>query len=151
MMMHRRSRFGGAVKPGRAGGFTLIEVMIVVAIIAILAAVAVAAYGRYAYRARRADGQNLLQHIATAQERYYATFNQYTATASNIGYSNANPVSDKGYYQVTLALTNAGQGYTATAAPQNAQASDVCGSLVITYTGNKTFSGNESNGSCWGG
>ncbi|GAI02651.1 unnamed protein product, partial [marine sediment metagenome] len=50
-------------------GFTLIELMIVVAVIAILAAIAYPSYTRYVYRARRADGQDLLMRIAAAQER----------------------------------------------------------------------------------
>ncbi len=136
----------------RTNGFTLLELMVVVVIIAILASIAYPAYSRYAYRARRGDGQNVLMHLATAQERYYSTYNQYTDDPDKLGYGD--PIeSEKGYYQVTLALGNNDQAFTATATPQNAQAADVCGALSIDNTGDKQPDASNtelnSNGNCW--
>lgn len=54
----------------RPTGFTLIEVMIVVAIVAILAAIAYPSYSDYAFRTRRADGKEMMMRVASAQERY---------------------------------------------------------------------------------
>lgn len=133
----------------RIRGFTLMELMIVVAIIAILAMIALPAYSRYAYRARRADGQNLLQHIATAQERYYATYNRYTNDLTQFGYTTP-AESEKGYYQASVTLTGAGsQAYTATATPKGAQLGDQCKNLSVNSVGKKDKTGDESNGSCW--
>ena len=134
-------------------GFTLIELMVVVAIIAILAAIAIPSYGRYAYRARRADGQQLLLHVANAEERYYATYNKY-ATLSAIGYGASDTAnSEHQYYQASVVVADAAQSYTATAAPQGAQLKDVCGNLAITSAGVKTPAGSDaaasSNGQCW--
>ncbi|MFC5741598.1 type IV pilin protein [Dyella tabacisoli] len=132
----------------RIRGFTLIELMVVVAIIAILAAIAVPAYGRYAYRARRAEGQELLLRLASAQERYYSTNNAYFALATaNTGFSSTT-TSEKGYYLLS-SITLANGGYTASATPQNAQATDKCLVLSIADTGAKTFSGDTTNGNCW--
>ncbi len=139
----------------RGRGFTLIELMIVVVIIAILASIAIPSYGRYAFRARRGDAQELLLRIANAQERFYATNNQY-GKLTDLGYASPAP-SEKGYYNVSVALTAAGkvanQGYTATAAPAGVQASDVCGNLSIDNAGVKAPASNASsyntNGSCW--
>ncbi len=50
-----------------ARGFSLIELMIVVAIIAILASLAYYNYGRYAFRARRVDGREMLMRVAAAE------------------------------------------------------------------------------------
>lgn len=141
----------------RKHGFTLIELMIVVAIIAILAAIAIPWWGRYAYRARRGDGQNLLMHIAQAEERYYTDYNSYALSASSLGYTGT-PTSEHGYYTATLAANPAsstGQGYIATAkpAPGGPQANDACGNLSIDNTGQKlpasTNTSANSNGSCW--
>ena len=139
-----------AMNTSRAHGFTLLELMIVVMVVAILAAIAIPNYGRYAYRARRADAQNLLQHIATSQERYYSTYNKYTDDLTQFGYPASGAESEHGYYIVTMALTGTdGQGYTATATPQGAQTGDACNRLSFSNTGAKGYNGNESNGKCW--
>ncbi len=134
----------------RVSGFTLVELMVVVAIIAILAAFAVPAYSRYGYRARRVDGQELLLRIATAQERYYATYNKYGALA-DIGYADPAP-SEKGFYSVSLSNLGAAT-FTATAAPLGVQQNDACESLKLDSTGVKTPGASDANsnrnGNCW--
>jgi type IV pilus assembly protein PilE len=136
-------------------GFTLLELMVVVAIVAILAAIAISTYGRYAYRARRPDGQELLLRIANAQERYYAVYNAYD-DLQTIGYSNtASTKSEKGYYQVTVVQggTNDWQSYVAIAVPGGVQISDACSSLSIDNTGSKLPAAGDAaanrNGCCW--
>jgi type IV pilus assembly protein PilE len=134
----------------RARGFTLVELMIVVAVIAILAAIAFPAYQRYAFRARRPDGQKLLTAISLAEERYYALRNTY-ADLATIGF--ANTTSDSGHYtaSVTVSAVNtiAGQAYVATATPVGAQQKDACGALTLNNAGVKGQSGTTANGSCW--
>lgn len=140
----------------RSRGFTLVELMIVLAIIAILAAIAVPAYTRYVYRARRVDGQQLLLTIANAEERYYAVNNKYTTDPTQIGFTGSSAVSNHGYYLATLTPASgstSAQTYLAKASPQGVQSGDVCGSLSIDNTGNKqpdtTNAALNSNGNCW--
>ncbi|MGP1667059.1 MAG: type IV pilin protein [Rhodanobacter sp.] len=137
----------------RMRGFTLVELMIVLAIIAILAAIALPTYGRYAYRAHRVDGQEMLLRIANAQERFYAT-NNYYGSLNDIGYTSVE--SEKGYYLAKTDVADgstAAQAYTATVTPQNAQVKDVCGELTINSAGVKKPGPNDTsfntNGSCW--
>ncbi len=136
---------------GRMRGFTLLELMIVVVIIAVLAAVAIPTYGRDAFRAHRADGQELLLRVATAQERYYATANAYGGL-TDIGFDNP-AISEKGFYSVTVVASSSSQAFVATATPVGGQANDVCGPLTIDNAGVKrpdpASASSNSNGSCW--
>jgi type IV pilus assembly protein PilE len=101
-------------------GFTLIEVMIVVAIIAIIAAVALPAYFDSVRKARRADAYNAITKAQQAQERFRANNSTYgsgfinvtaaTFAASSPG-SNATFASSDGYYTVDI-TANSGTGYT---------------------------------------
>lgn len=136
---------------GRMHGFTLLELMIVVVIIAVLAAIAIPTYGRYAFRAHRADGQELLLRIASAQERYYSTANAY-GSLTDVGFSNP-AISEKGFYSVTVVASSSSQAFVATATPVGGQANDLCGPLTIDNAGVKTpdpaSAASNSNGSCW--
>jgi len=58
-------------------GFTLIELMIVVAVVAILAAIAFPAYTEYVQRSRRAEAQAMLLQAAQFMQRFYAAHNRY--------------------------------------------------------------------------
>ncbi|KAF1005227.1 MAG: Fimbrial protein [Luteibacter sp.] len=132
-------------------GFTLIELMIVVAVAAVLVVIAYPQYTRYTYRARRGEGQELLLRTATAQERYYATYNKYAASMTT-DLKFASDTSVNGYYQVSIAAPTGGSlstGYVLTAAPLLAQKSDVCGNLTLDSIGVKSQSGTTSNGRCW--
>jgi type IV pilus assembly protein PilA len=64
-------------------GFTLIELMIVVAILAILAAVAIVAYNNYIERSRNSEATSILADIRIKQESYRATFHQYANPSGN--------------------------------------------------------------------
>jgi type IV pilus assembly protein PilE len=148
--MHKRSK---------ARGFTLIELMVVVAIIALVASFAMPAYQRYGERARRADGKELLMRVAAAQERYYTNFNRYAAApltaATSLGLTSL--TSDRGYYTINSAngATGNTQSYVLTATPVagGAQVGDRCGALSINNTGVKTpiatAMPQNSNGACW--
>jgi type IV pilus assembly protein PilE len=139
-------------------GFTLVELMIVVGIIAILAAVAMPAYNRYGFRARRSEGQEFLLKVASAQERYFATFNKYAPSVINdLKYTT--DFTEHSYYQVAITapagMADTSTGYIATAkiVTPGPQTGDKCGNLSIDYQGQKlplvTNTAANSNGKCW--
>ncbi len=130
----------------RQRGFSLIEIMVVVLIIAVIAAIAYPSYQRAMERTRRADGREAIMRIAAAQERFFTNRNRY-ATLADLGLPNT---SESNFYRITVALANANQTYTITAAPQGIQAGDACRQLVINNVGNKTAPANTgTNGACW--
>jgi type IV pilus assembly protein PilE len=142
------------MKTSRSTGFTLIELMIVVAIVAILAAIAYPSYTAYAFRSRRADGREMIMRVAAAQERYYTSRNAYTTDLTALGFAVAtNLPSEKGDY--TISSVNGGTGTTQsfliTGTPVGLQAKDSCAALTISSTGLKDWTGVKppKNGACW--
>lgn len=66
-----------SARPSSSRGFTLIELMIVVAIIGILAAIAMPSYTSYIARANRADARTQLVQVAQFMQRFYAANDSY--------------------------------------------------------------------------
>lgn len=67
-------------------GFTLIELMIVVAIIGIIAAIGYPTYTNYLHKAGRAEGSALLLEVMEKQEQHYRRHMSYTDEFSKLGY-----------------------------------------------------------------
>src|SRR5919197_116295 len=68
-----------------ARGFTLIEVLIVVAVITILTAIAWPSYTRYVMRGKRADAQQVMMDISSREEQYLLDARAYTAALDGTG------------------------------------------------------------------
>lgn len=85
-------------------GFSLIEIMIVMAIIGILFVVAYPSYQQHAIETRKADGLSIISKVMQAQETFYINNLTYTINLTQLGFANANNLpSDEGYYLVTAA------------------------------------------------
>nr|WP_089714299.1 type IV pilin protein [Halomonas daqiaonensis] len=131
--MQAITRHGPQARAGstrRSAGFTLIELMIVVAVIAILASIAYPSYTQYVERARRTDAMSGLSNIAGQLERCYTVNTDYTATNCPSG---TNIPTEEEFYLIDISASSA--SYTITATPQGAQANDSCGSFSLNHQG----------------
>jgi type IV pilus assembly protein PilE len=124
-------------------GFTLIEIMIVVAIVAILAAIAFPSYARYVEQARRADAKSALLDAAQRLERCHTQFGAY-----DNGACPTFPLqSPDQHYAITVQRT--AMTFTLTATPQGVQANSPCGAYSTTNTGVRTVTGSLGVDRCW--
>ncbi|WP_018878762.1 type IV pilin protein [Thioalkalivibrio sp. ALE28] len=129
----------------KALGFTLIELMIVVAVVAILAAIAYPSYQNYILKSQRADAHDSLLRIQLEQERWRANNPAYTGELSDLGLTGE---SDDGHYQLAIS-DESGSGFTATAtAPQGSrQLNDTgCTTITLRVTGG---SSTRTPADCW--
>ena len=127
-------------------GFTLIELMIVVAIVGVLAAVAYPSYKRSVEKSRRAEGKALVLDAANRQERRFGDTNKYTDDMTKLGYA-ADPVtSENGHYQVDSASSTTGFfDFILTATAVGVQVADTnCATMSINNVGQKT-----PTSGCW--
>ena len=134
----------GRARRRAAAGFTLIELMIVVAIIGLLAAVAFPSYSNHVIRAAREGAQTELVDLAALQEKIYLNSNAYTGNvttaydgtaAGGLGITTGRTRDAK----YTFSATTAAQTFTLTATPVSGgpQASD--GNLTISSNGARAW------------
>jgi len=133
----------------KSAGFTLIELMIVVAIIGIIAALAYPSYQDQIKKARRADAQGVLMSFANTMERYYTENNTYTGAGTGTPPDTGAPTifeteapldGDTKYYDLTIKTASA-TAYTLCADPKGTQNGD--GGLSVDSTGNRKHYAND--------
>lgn len=140
-------------------GFTLIEMIIVVAVIGILSAIAMPMYRDYVVRANRSDAKVALAAVALAQERYYSINNRYSSSLASLGIGtmmgvNNSGLTANGFYAIAITAPNPTASYLLTATPQSksGQNTDKCNVLTLNSSGAKgvstTYSGYGVD-NCW--
>jgi len=138
-------------------GFTLIELMIVVAIVGILAAIAYPAYQDSVRKGRRAEAITALYQLQLEQEKWRANNTTYTGTlgTGGLGLTSTVPATGTAYYDVAI-TANSATGFTATATARSTggQNNDTAGGVTCTpLTINQNgpvFGASPNQAACWG-
>jgi len=158
----------------RSRGFSLIELMAVVAIVAIATTVAVSSYQNQTRQGRRTDAKTALLDLASREEKYFSLNNTYTASPASLGYQAVTSTVKfpqtvgSGYYQIfacpgttidtacnaAVPITTTGSTFVIAAIPVSStpQAKDTtCSYLAIDNTGTEyaTGSGGVTTTTCW--
>ena len=118
----------------RIKGFSLIELMIVVAVIGILAAIAYPNYTDYVRKARRATAQSALMEIANKEQTYLLSRRTY-GSKSDLGY--VDPADLTPFYDITITVAADGLSFLAEAKPKGAQATSGEANLSVDNVGAK--------------
>ncbi|MFT6387427.1 MAG: type IV pilus assembly protein PilE [Cellvibrionaceae bacterium] len=132
-------------------GFTLIELMVVVAIVATLAAVALPSYQQYVLAGKRAEGVAFALDIASRQERHFAQYSRYaitltgTTSATVLAMVSAN--SENGEYTARITQDNGITTYTIIVDPNFADAE--CENLTLVNNGVRGETGSGTVADCW--
>ena len=145
-----RPRRVGLARIGHSQGFTLIELMVVVAIVAILATVAMASYQFAVTKSRRAAATTCLQERAQFMERWYTTNLTYVGAANPPAQCDGN-ISPQ-HYVVSFTAAPTANAYTLVATPQPGQAANdtLCGVLTLTAQGVRSEAGTAATADeCW--
>jgi len=122
----------------RAVGFTLVELMIVIAVMAILVSLALPNYQQSIRKGRRADAQTDLIEFVGQAERVFTQTNSY---------ENATLPANTDFYTYTFSVAASATAYTIQAAPKTIQGEDGCGTMRLDQAGLRTKTGTLAG--CW--
>ena len=138
MQVRRISLSPASRKRRRHQGFSLIELLIVLAVVGILAAIAYPSYQESVRKSRRADASGALLELAQFMERTFVENKTYTPGGANpaLPYTEAPKDESTKFYDLALTAATA-TTFTLTATPKNDQAVDSCGKLTYTNTAQK--------------
>ncbi len=123
------------------GGFSLVELMVVVAIIGVLAAIAVPAVNKYIAKARQSEAKTQLSALYTSEKAFYAEYNAYDSRFGAVGYSPEGQLRFNVGFSSSVAAP-AASGYTLpTGAATNFAVLGFCGTAPAVTNGCSLLNG----------
>ena len=126
-------------------GFSLTELMIVIAIIGILAAVALPSYQQYVVDSNRAEAEAIMAESALGLEQWYSR--NYTYTGYPTAGRTTSPLAGTAKYNIAYNIAANGETYTITSTPVAGSSQASNGRMVFDNTGAKCwFKGYDSTG-----
>ncbi|MER0511277.1 type IVa pilus pseudopilin TppA [Aeromonas veronii] len=128
-------------------GFSLIELMIVIAIVAILGTIAYPAYQQYVLTSHRVEAKSMLLNAANRQETYFMDFNRYTSSAADLNISDD---SESGFYHLVISAgTNTFILFATASGAQGSDSDCIIFSIDQDGTRSATRLGDTVNDACW--
>lgn len=136
-------------------GFTLVEIMIVVAIVGVIAMIAVPSYQDTVRKSSRKMANATLIEVAGRQEQYFLNNKQYASDLTLLGFpangfyidkeGEETAASESGSVYLVQISASTASSFTLQAVPQSGQSADTCGTLSYTNTGSRT----PTTDGCW--
>jgi len=126
-----------SLAPVSTNGFSLIELMIVVAIAAILASIAYPSYQSYIQRSNRSSAQSFMMEVGTRQQQRFLDVRTYAETMAELGMTT--PTDVESHYKLTFVVTDGPPPtFTLNAEPIGSQEHDTCGLLTLDQASKRT-------------
>ena len=130
----------------RTIGFSMLELVIVLAVVSVLLTLAIPSYQRYTQRVHRAEAIRMMLAVADCQERVRANTGFYDTSSCGEGFN-----SDSHELRIEPLDNTASLEYTIVAQPRQGEEDD-CGNLSLNQAGTRGISGNQVTvNKCWGG